>query len=76
MVQGPLVKAFEGKWSEYTGARHSIAVTSCTTGLYLSLVALGFESMPDSARRYLRDFFATDIEQLKNIVDFSTDDWI
>ena len=42
VVQGPLVKAFEDKWSEYTGARHSIAVTSCTTGLHLSLSALGF----------------------------------
>ncbi len=42
LVQGPYVADFEKKWSEYTGARHSIAVSSCTAGLELSLVALGF----------------------------------
>lgn len=42
LVQGPKVKEFEQKWSEFTGAKHSIAVTSCTTALHLSLAALGF----------------------------------
>lgn len=42
LVQGPQVREFEEKWSAFTGARHSIAVTSCTTGLHLSLAALGF----------------------------------
>ncbi len=42
IVQGPSVKRFEEEWSEYTGSKHSIAVTSCTTGLHLSLSALGF----------------------------------
>jgi perosamine synthetase len=42
LVQGPHVRAFEERWSEFTGARHSVAVTSCTTALQLSLVALGF----------------------------------
>ncbi|MBM3349156.1 MAG: DegT/DnrJ/EryC1/StrS family aminotransferase [Betaproteobacteria bacterium] len=42
LVQGPKVQEFEGKWSVFTGAEHSIAVTSCTTALYLSLAALGF----------------------------------
>jgi len=41
VVQGPLVKEFEEKWSEFTGAKYSIATTSCTTALHLSLVALG-----------------------------------
>lgn len=41
IVQGPKVKEFEEKWSNFTGAGHSIAVTSCTSGLYLSLHALG-----------------------------------
>jgi len=41
VVQGPFVKEFEEKWSEYTGAKHSIAVTNCTTALHLSLAALG-----------------------------------
>lgn len=41
LVQGPKVREFEEKWSAFTGARHSIAVTSCTTALHLSLAALG-----------------------------------
>lgn len=40
LVQGPKVQEFEDKWSKFTGAQHSIAVTSCTTALHLSLVAL------------------------------------
>jgi len=42
LVQGPYVRQFEEKWSAFTGAGHSIAVTSCTTALHLSLAALGF----------------------------------
>jgi perosamine synthetase len=42
LVQGPKVREFEEKWSAFSGARHSIAVTSCTTALHLSLAALGF----------------------------------
>ena len=42
LVQGPKVKEFEDKWSVFTGAKHSIAVTSCTSGLHLSLAASGF----------------------------------
>lgn len=42
LVQGPKVWEFEEKWSAFTGAQHSIAVTSCTTALHLSLAALGF----------------------------------
>jgi perosamine synthetase len=42
LVQGPKVQEFEEKWSTFTGSRHSIAVTSCTTALHLSLAALGF----------------------------------
>lgn len=41
LVQGPNVRAFEEKWSAFTGAPQSIAVTSCTTGLHLAAVALG-----------------------------------
>lgn len=43
LVQGPNVEAFEEKWSLFTGAKHSIAVTSCTTGLHLSVAALGLK---------------------------------
>jgi perosamine synthetase len=42
LVQGPKVREFEEKWSAFTGTEHSIAVTSCTTALHLSLAALGF----------------------------------
>ena len=42
LVQGPKVKEFEKKWGFFTGAKHSIAVTSCTSGLHLSLAASGF----------------------------------
>jgi len=43
LVQGPKVREFEDKWSAFTGARHSIAVTSCTAGLHLSLAAMGIQ---------------------------------
>ena len=43
VVQGPYTKAFEESWSEFTGAKHSIAVTSCTTALHLSLATLGLK---------------------------------
>jgi perosamine synthetase len=43
LVQGPKVREFEEKWSAFTGAKHSIAVTSCTTALQLSLAALGLQ---------------------------------
>jgi len=43
LVQGPKVREFEDKWSRFTGAKHSIAVTSCTTGLHLSLAAMGLQ---------------------------------
>jgi perosamine synthetase len=41
LVQGPKVREFEDKWSAFTGVKHSIAVTSATTALQLSLAALG-----------------------------------
>ena len=42
LVQGPKVNEFEKKWSNFTGSKHSIAVTSCTSALSLSLAALNF----------------------------------
>lgn len=41
LVQGPKVQEFEDSWSDFTNATHSIAVTSCTSALHLSLLALG-----------------------------------
>ena len=40
LVQGPKVKEFESNWCSFTGAKYSIAVTSCTSALYLSLATL------------------------------------
>ena len=43
LVQGPKVKEFEDKWSDFIGVKHSIAVTSCTSAMSLSLIAAGFK---------------------------------
>ena len=43
LVQGPHVKSFEEKWSNFTGSTYSVAVTSCTAGMHLALVALGLK---------------------------------
>ena len=42
LVQGPKVREFEEKWSAFTSSAQSVAVTSCTSGLHLSLAASGF----------------------------------
>lgn len=44
VVQGPQVKKFEKRWSEFTKAKNSIAVSNCTTALHLSLAALDIKS--------------------------------
>ncbi|MFG2936777.1 DegT/DnrJ/EryC1/StrS family aminotransferase [Streptomyces sp. NPDC048282] len=41
VAQGPRVAAFEKAFAERVGAEHGVAVSSCTTALHLSLVALG-----------------------------------
>jgi perosamine synthetase len=41
VAQGPRVAAFEQAFAERVGARHAVAVTSCTTALHLGLVVLG-----------------------------------
>lgn len=40
VVQGPFVKEFEDKFSAFSGAKHSIATTSCTTALHIAVAAL------------------------------------
>ena len=40
VTQGPRVHEFERRFAERVGAREAVAVTSCTTGLFLSLHAL------------------------------------
>ncbi|GAA3398382.1 aminotransferase class I/II-fold pyridoxal phosphate-dependent enzyme [Streptomyces roseoviridis] len=41
VAQGPRVAAFERAFAERVGARHGVAVSSCTTALHLALLALG-----------------------------------
>ncbi|MBL8177150.1 MAG: DegT/DnrJ/EryC1/StrS aminotransferase family protein [Bryobacterales bacterium] len=41
VTTGPKVKRFEEDFAAYTGARHAIAVNSCTAALHLALAASG-----------------------------------
>lgn len=41
ITQGPEVAAFEREFASAMGAAHACAVSSCTTGLHLALIALG-----------------------------------
>ncbi|MCA9729711.1 MAG: DegT/DnrJ/EryC1/StrS family aminotransferase [Candidatus Eisenbacteria bacterium] len=41
---GPRVGRFEEQFRDYVGARHAVALNSCTAGLHLSLIALGAQS--------------------------------
>ena len=38
---GPKTKLFEQRFCEYTGAKHAVALNSCTAGLHLALDTLG-----------------------------------
>ena len=41
VTQGPEVAAFEAEFADYVGAEHAVAVSNCTTGLHLALLAAG-----------------------------------
>lgn len=41
ITTGPKTKRFEEEFREYIGARHAIAVNSCTAALHIALAALG-----------------------------------
>ena len=43
VIQGAFVRKFEEKFSAFTGARFSIATTSCTTALHIAVAALGLK---------------------------------
>jgi dTDP-4-amino-4,6-dideoxygalactose transaminase len=43
VVQGKFVKEFEEKFSAFTGARFSIATTSCSTAMHVAVTALGLK---------------------------------
>lgn len=41
---GPKVARFEALFRDYTGARHALALNSCTAGLHLSMVVAGLKA--------------------------------
>ncbi|MFT4643747.1 MAG: UDP-4-amino-4,6-dideoxy-N-acetyl-beta-L-altrosamine transaminase [Planctomycetota bacterium] len=43
LTQGPIVKEFEDKFAEYVGSKFAVAVNNATSGLHLSVLALGLE---------------------------------
>lgn len=43
LVQGPMVREFEQKFEEFTGVKHALATSSCTTALHLAVAALGLK---------------------------------
>ena len=43
LTQGPKVKEFEDKFSEYVGAKYAVAINNATSGLHLAVLALGLK---------------------------------
>lgn len=43
VTQGPYVREFEKKVAEFTGAKHAVATSSCTTALHVVVTALGLK---------------------------------
>ena len=43
LTQGPKVREFESKFAEYVGANYAVAVNNATSGLHLSVLALGLK---------------------------------
>lgn len=41
VTQGPRVAEFEEKFAAYTGAKHAVAVSNCTTALHLAMIVAG-----------------------------------
>jgi UDP-4-amino-4,6-dideoxy-N-acetyl-beta-L-altrosamine transaminase len=41
LTQGPAIEAFENAIASYVGARHAVAVSSCTAGLHIAAAAAG-----------------------------------
>ena len=44
LTTGPLTKRFEASFAEYVGAKHAVAVNSCTAALHLAVEAMGLRS--------------------------------
>ena len=43
ITTGPMTRSFEDAFAAYIGARHALAVSSCTAALHLSLEAIGLQ---------------------------------
>jgi UDP-4-amino-4,6-dideoxy-N-acetyl-beta-L-altrosamine transaminase len=43
LTQGPKVKEFEKKFANYVGSKYAVAVNNATSGLHLSVLALGLK---------------------------------
>jgi dTDP-4-amino-4,6-dideoxygalactose transaminase len=43
LTTGPRTKEFESRFAEYVGAKHAIALNSCTAALHLALDAVGLQ---------------------------------
>src|SRR3569833_4320079 len=41
LTTGPITRAFEEEFASYVGAKHAIALNSCTAALHLALEAVG-----------------------------------
>ena len=41
VTQGPKVQEFEEKFAAYTGAKHAVALSNCTTALHLAMIVAG-----------------------------------
>ncbi|HET9496681.1 MAG TPA: DegT/DnrJ/EryC1/StrS family aminotransferase [Chloroflexia bacterium] len=44
ITTGPRTRQFEAEFARYVGARHAIAVNSCTAAMHLALEAIGLEA--------------------------------
>jgi len=47
IVQGPMVARFEEQVAKYSGAKHAVATSSCTTGLHLAMLIHGIGAGDD-----------------------------
>ena len=47
LTQGPEVEAFEEEFAHYVGAKHAVAVNSCTSALHLALHGVGIGRRDD-----------------------------
>ena len=55
LTSGPKVREFEARFAEASGVKHAIAVSSCTAGLLLGMIALGVEPGDEIGRASCRE---------------------